>query len=112
MAHRIEKINELIKQKVAEILMRELALKPGIFMTIAKVDTTPDLRYTRIFMSVFPENEARYVFTALEREISRIQGRLNKVLAIKTIPRIQFRLDTTEVAADKIEKLFQEIGDE
>jgi len=112
MAHRIEKINALVKQKVAEILTRELSLKPGIFMTIAKVDTTPDLRYTRIFVSVFPENEARYVFTALEREISHIQSQLNKVLAMKTIPRIEFRLDTTEVEADKVEKLFQEIGDE
>ena len=57
MNERINKINELIKQHVNDIVLKNLSLKDGVFITIAKVDTTEDLRYTRVFVSIFPEKE-------------------------------------------------------
>lgn len=107
--NRIEKINELIKHDIAEIIERELSLKAGVFITVAKVDTTADLRYTRVFVSIFPEKEISYVTKGLEREMYRIQGSLNKKLSMKPLPRIEFKLDLTESKADAIEKLLKEI---
>jgi len=66
---RIERINELIKQHTNNIILKDLSLKDGVFITIAKVDTTPDLRYTRVFVSVFPEKEISYAMKTLEKEI-------------------------------------------
>lgn len=109
MSNRIEKVNELIKSLMGEILTRELSLKPGVFITISKVDTTADLRYTRIFLSVFPEKEIEYVEKTLAKEMYKIQGNLNKKLSMKPLPRIQFRTDMTESKADVIEKLLKEI---
>jgi ribosome-binding factor A len=109
MSHRISKINELIKQQIAEIISRELSLKPGIFLTVAKVDTSRDLRYTRIFISIFPERETRYVLETLKKELYFLQGRLNKRLFLKIIPRMEFVADTTEAQADKIEKLLDDV---
>lgn len=109
MSHRIEKINELIKQQISEILIRELSLKPGIFLTVSKVDTTRDLRYTRIFLSIFPECEANYVLEALEKEVYNLQGILNKRLAMRPLPRIEFIRDITESKADEVEKILKEI---
>ena len=54
MSERIQKINKLIKRHLGEIFLKELSLKPGLFLTVSKVDTTPDLRYTQVFISVFP----------------------------------------------------------
>jgi ribosome-binding factor A len=109
MSERIQKLNILIKKLVAEILARDLNLKLGIFLTVVKVDTSPDLRYTKVFVSIFPEKETSYVKTALKNELYRIQGALNKKLNMKPIPRIQFSIDTTEVKADIIEKLLLKI---
>jgi ribosome-binding factor A len=58
---RITKVNEQLRKLLGEIMERELSLKPGVIMTIAKIDTSPDLRYTRMFISVFPESETRYL---------------------------------------------------
>lgn len=110
MSFRIEKINELIKQQIAEIITRELNLKPGVFVTVSKVDTTKDLRYTRISISVFPEREANYALETLKKEAYFIQGKLNKKLAIKIVPKITFFLDFTESEADKVEKILNDIS--
>ncbi len=109
MSHRIEKINKIIKQQIAEIITRELNIKPGVFITVAKVDTSRDLRYTRIFVSIFPEKESGYVLKTLKKELYRLQGVLNKKLAMSPLPRIEFRQDITESKADKVEKILKEI---
>lgn len=94
---------------MGEIFARELDLKPGVFLTLAKVDTTKDLRYTHVFVSVFPEKEGNYVKVALDNEKKDIQRRLSKRLKMKLLPRIIFKLDTTEAEADEIEKILREI---
>lgn len=107
MANRIDKINELIKHHINDILLKDLSFKDGVFVTIAKVDTTPDLRYTRVFISIFPEKEIDYVAKTLGHEIFRIQGQLNKKLHMKPLPKIEFKVDMTESRADEIEKILK-----
>jgi len=109
MSNRIQKINEVIKSYINDILLKNLSLKSGVFLTISKVDTTSDLSYTRVFVSIYPEKEINYGLKTLEKEIYRIQGHLNQKLRIKKNPKIEFHLDDTESRADKIEKLLQEI---
>jgi ribosome-binding factor A len=109
MNNRIQKINELIRQTVNDIFLKELSLKEGVFVTITKVDTSRDLRYTRVFVSIFPERETGYVTRALANEIYGIQGKLNKKLHMRPLPKIEFRTDTTEAKADEIEKILKEI---
>jgi ribosome-binding factor A len=109
MTNRITKINSLIQRHIGEIITRDISLKPGVFVTVAKVDTMPDLRYTRIFISIFPEKEIDYTVKTLEKELYQIQGALNKRLAMKPLPKIEFKVDMTESRADEIEKLLKEI---
>jgi ribosome-binding factor A len=109
---RINKINELIKHHINYILLKDLSLKSGVFITISKVDTTPDLRYTRVFVSVFPEKEISYAAKALNREVHKIQGQLNKKMHMKPLPKIEFRIDMTESKADEIEKLLKDIDNQ
>jgi ribosome-binding factor A len=110
MSNRLPKINELIKKHISEIISRDLDLKPGVFLTVAKIDTTPDLRYTRIFVSIFPEREIDYAAKTLTKEIYHLQGALNKKLFMRPLPKIEFKIDMTESKANEIEKLFKEIN--
>lgn len=112
MSFRMQKVNSLIREQLGEILNRELDLKPGVFLTVFKVDTTNDLRYANVFVSVFPEKEGDYVMTALKNEKSNIQRILNKKLHMKILPKLVFKLDKTEVEADEIEKILKQIENE
>ncbi len=109
MSSRIDKINELIRNAVAEIISREIEIPPGVFLTVTKVDTSGDLRYARVFVSVFPEKKFGQTIEHLNKKIYLIQGTLNKKLSMKPLPRIEFVVDKTEAEADKIEKLLKNI---
>lgn len=106
---RVDRINELIKGTVAKIIAEEVDIPLGVFVTISKVDTSRDLRYARVFASVFPEKKFGETLRALGKKIYFIQGKLNKQLNMRPLPRIEFIPDRTEAKADKIEKLLKEI---
>ena len=112
MAHRVEKMNSLVRESFSALLEQEVSLKQGVLITIAKVDTTPDLRYTRVSVSVFPEQEEGYALATLRHEQSRLQKALNSKLSMKIRPRILIESDHTEQSADIIEKLLLEIKQE
>ena len=106
---RITKVNEQLRKLLGEIMERELSLKPGVIMTIPKVDTSKDLRYARMFVSVFPEDETHYVSQTLKKELSGIQKKLYAQLYMRPMPKLSFEIDTTEQEADKVEKLLLEL---
>ena len=106
---RLDRVNELIKKTLAKIISEEIEIPSDVFVTVVKVDTSRDLRYTRVFLSVFPEKRFGEIFRLLERRIYFLQGILNKNLSMKPLPRIEFVADKTEAEADKIEKLLKEI---
>jgi len=106
---RIIKVNEHIRKLLGEIMEREVSLKTGVLITIAKVDTSRDLRYTRMFISVFPEKETHYVSETLKKELPKIQKQLYAKLHMKPMPKISFEIDTTAQEADVVEKLLKEI---
>lgn len=81
----------------------------GVFLTVTKVDTSADLRYARVFVSVFPEKRFGKVMDHLKKKIYFVQGLLNKRLSMKPLPRIEFVSDRTEAEADKIEKLLKQL---
>ena len=104
---RIDRINELIKETLGKLVNEEVEIPSGVFATVTRVDTSRDLRYARVFLSVFPEKEFRKVLELLRRKMYVVQGRLNKRLHMKPLPRIEFVADRTEAEADKIEKLLK-----
>lgn len=109
MSQRIEKINELVRKTISEIILKNLSFKEGVFVTIVKVDTSKDLRYTRVFVSVFPEKEIQYAEKTLAKELFNLQGKLNKKLHMRPLPKLEFRFDMTEAKADEIEKLLKNL---
>ena len=51
-AHRIERVNNLIRQEVSKLLQRQVKdPRLGSFITVTEVSTSADLRYARIFVS-------------------------------------------------------------
>lgn len=108
MSERIEKVNQLLKKELGELLSKNVTFKSGIFVTIEKVDTTPDLRYTDVFISIFPPNESDYVLKTLAHEMYALQGKLNRRLHMKPLPRIVFCKTDIEEKADELERLIRE----
>ena len=109
MSDRIHKINELIHSLMGELLEREISFKRGVLATIVRVDTAPNLRSTKIFISVFPESETQYVLKTLEHEGRSLEHALHTRMGTRPLPKVIFSLDTTNRGLDEIEKILKQI---
>jgi len=108
MSQRIQKLNELLRQEISNLLLREVDFG-NTLVTITKVEASPDLRQARIKISVMPTEQNERVLHILERNIFHLQQLLNKKLTMKIVPKIKFEIDKAEIKAQQIEKLLQEI---
>lgn len=109
MSNRIIKINELIHSIMGELLEREVSLKQGTLVTIVRVDTAPNLRSTKIFVSTFPESETQYALKTLAHERKTLEHALHTRLATRPLPKLIFEPDVTNREIDEIEKILKQI---
>ena len=111
-SHRIERVSELVKREVSEIVL-ELNLSNCGFVTITAAKISPDLKEGRIFMSVIGSAEQKQrAVDMLDRRHGHIQHELAHRIVLKYTPRLKFFLDETETHASHIEHLLDELGGE
>ena len=108
MTQRILKINKLIKQELGKIILTDVDFSKNIILTITKVDTSADLRYADVFISVLPDEMDIEIEKKLKESIYFIQGKLNRKLHMKPLPRIRFMIDKSGEYVEKIGKIIEE----
>ena len=109
MSYKIEKINELIKHELSQILLREEEFGAGVLATILAVDTTEDQKEANIIFSVWPDNKRAEVLKKLNARIWQLQQFLNKRLKVHPVPKIRFTLNIDEAESQQIEELINKI---
>ena len=110
MTQRTERVDELLRQEIGQIVARELGDPDVGFATITDVETTPDLRHARVWVSVIGQPEARQAsIAALQRAMPFIRAQLGKRLRIRRIPEFSVRLDESVERGSRVLKLLSEI---
>ncbi len=69
--------------------MREVESPKDILITVTRVETTPDLGQSKVFIGVIPEKNIEKIIESLNRKIYRIQQKMNKRLKMKYVPKIK-----------------------
>ena len=106
---RMRRVNEAVR----EVLSAQLAagLKdPRIgFVTVTGVETTPDLRNARVYVSVLGDDAAREdAIAGLRHSRGFLQARINSELHMKRTPTLEFVYDHTSERAERISRLIEE----
>lgn len=109
---RIAQVNELLRVELGAILAREIEFPANCLVTISKVETSIDLEHARIWVKVYPAEQAKNVLSRLIANIAEIQSRLNHRLVMRFVPKIAWKLDVSEIRADRIERLLDQIKKE
>jgi ribosome-binding factor A len=110
MSDRMRRVNESVRQVLSEAVP---ALKdPRIgFVTVTGVETSPDLRHARVFVSVFgPERKRQATLDGLAAAHGVLQARLARELRLKRTPQLSFEYDRTVEEGVRIGKLIDELG--
>ncbi len=108
MSFRKEKVNNEIKEVVANFLEREgnnLSL-----ITVTSVDVSPDLKNAKILISVLPENKEKAALDFCKRKRSEIKHELKKKMDLRVIPFVDIEIDKGEKNRQKIHDLLLEEG--
>lgn len=112
MAYRKEKLEELIKRKVGDFLMKEIKDPRIGFVSITKVDLSKDNSYAKIGVSVLGSNkEIRKSMEGLRSAAGYIQHYLGRELNIRTVPKIEFKLDVSLTESARMTGLIEELMD-
>ena len=95
MAHRIERVNNLIRQEISELLQRQVKdPRLGNFITVTGVSTSPDLKHAKVFVSCMgSEEEKRKILSALVSASGFFRHQLTKHLRLRHIPELSFQWD-------------------
>ncbi|XOB40261.1 MAG: 30S ribosome-binding factor RbfA [Candidatus Nealsonbacteria bacterium] len=109
MSKRIKRVNQLIKQEISQILLREIDSLKNTLVTVTRAETTPDLRESKIFLSVIPDENTNKIIKFLNRNIYRLQQKINKRLHMKPVPKIKFVQDKITKEAERIERILEQL---
>jgi len=110
--NRIAKINRHLQRTVGEILLKEADLPLDVLVTISRVETTPNLRFSDIWLYITPSEKAVEILENLKPQMYDIQGSLNRSLQLRPLPRIRFRYDSGAEYAETINNKIHEINTE
>ena len=94
-SNRIGRINEEIQRELAEQLRRlkDPRVSQVGMVSITRVDTTGDLRYSKIYVSVLDKNQERDVLKGLKSASGFLRRELGHSLQLRYTPELQFIAD-------------------
>ncbi|MFH1401430.1 MAG: 30S ribosome-binding factor RbfA [Parcubacteria group bacterium] len=109
MSKRLQRINQLIKKEISQLILKEIDFEPEILVTITRVETAEDLLDANIFVSVFPENNFLKTIDFLKRKTGFLQGKINKFLRMRPLPRLHFLPEKATAKASRIEEILEQL---
>ena len=95
MAHRIERVNSLIRQEISQLLQRQVKdPRLGNFITVTEVATSADLKYAKVFIScIGSEEEKQETLSVLASASGFFRRELAKRLKLRYTPVLSFQWD-------------------
>ena len=109
---RPERVADQIRAEVSSMIARDLQ-DPGIgFMTITRVEVSPDLQHARVYYTTLGDPAARTnTGKALERASSFMKRQIGQRLRLRRAPQLEFVFDESIAHQDRVEQLLQELRD-
>ena len=110
-SNRIAIINEEI-QKELSALLRNVKDPRGqdVMISITRVETTPDLRYTKVYVSFLQEDKAQEALKCLKSAAGFLRRQLGSNLRLRHAPEIVWSLDDSITYGARMLGLINSLG--
>lgn len=109
--HHIDRINDDIRRVLAEKLreVKDPRVQQGSMITVTHTDTTNDLRYCKVFVSVLGEYDEKELRRGLKSVSGWLRRELGNSLDLRYTPELTFELDDSIAHGAYINKLIQDL---
>jgi ribosome-binding factor A len=110
MAERMRRVNESLRQVLSEAVGQLKDPRIG-FVTVTGVETSPDLRHARVFVSVLGNERKRArTLDGLQAAHAVLQTQIARELRMKRTPQLAFEYDPTVERGVRMTKLIDELA--
>ena len=107
---RMRRVNAAVKEVLSEALAELKDPRIG-FVTITGVETSPDLRHARVFVSVLgSEDKREATLRGLSAAHGLLQGHLARELRLKRTPQLAFEYDPSVERGVRMSRLIDELA--
>jgi ribosome-binding factor A len=107
-ADRMRRVNEALREVLSARIAEGLKDPRIGFVTVTAVETSPDLRHARVFVSVLGDKQERDASLAgLQRAHGVLQAEIAKVTHMKWTPELKFVYDETVERGMRINELLE-----
>lgn len=106
------RVNSEVQREMSQIIREDLK-DPRIhpMTSVMSVEVTPDLKYAKIFVSVFGDDEAKEkTMAGLQKSAAYARHQLARRMNLRNTPELTFVLDTSIEYGVKMSKRIQELN--
>lgn len=109
-SNRMNKVNEELKKEISVVISQELK-DPHItgLISVTKVDTTPDLRFARVYVSMINAKNNKANLAILKKCSGFIRSMIAKRVNLRITPELVFLFDESIEYGSRIDSILQEI---
>ena len=110
-SNRINRINEEIQKELSSLL--RTVKDPRVqdtMISITRVETTPDLRYTKVYVSFLQEEKVKDAMAGLKSAAGWIRRQLGSNLKLRYAPEIVWALDDSITYGARMLELINSLG--
>ena len=108
--YRMEQVNELLREEIGKIIAQKVRDPRVEMVTVTGVETSPDLHYAKVYVSVL--NEAERLEASLEG-LRRASGFIRKTLSgrirIRYMPELHFFYDRGVARGDRVARVLRQL---
>ena len=112
MSHRIERVNQLIRQEISDLLQREIK-DPRLsqFIAVTEVVTSPDLRHAKIYVSFISDKQQKQdALDALAGASNFLRKEMSRKPRLRRIPELSFHWDNSIERGSRIMNLIDDVS--
>lgn len=108
--NKMDRVNEELKRELSNIISYELK-NPKVtgIISVTDVKTTPDLRFSKVYVSIINADNEKATLSNLKKSAGFIRSEIAKKLNMRITPEFIFVLDETMEYGAKIDNILNEI---
>ncbi len=114
MAHRIERVNTLIRREISELIQHQMR-DPRLdeFVVVTEVDTSSDLKFAKVFVScIGGQQQEQKILGVLNSASGFLRSELAKNVTLRRTPELSFHWDNSIEHGDRILRLIDQASAE
>jgi ribosome-binding factor A len=106
---RTNKVNRLLQKELSELFRLQTSALKGVLVTVTSVSISPDLSIAHVRLSIFPNDKADELLSAIKQNTVAIRYDLGKRVKsqLRKLPELYFHIDDSLNYLERIDELLK-----